>query len=776
MVIKKELEEHPDFVKWFSELNKNSGKIAGGKGSNLAEIFNLGVPVPPGFVVTAQAYDYFIEKAGLDAQIKELISSIDYEDTKQLENVAKIIRERIVNSKLPKEIEEEIIDSYDALDTSNMNIESDNISKILKTASEPVFVAVRSSATTEDLAEASFAGQQESFLNVKGNAQLILSVKKCIASLFTARAIYYRNKKGFSDASLAVVVQRMIDSDKSGVIFSKNPSYKDDENVVMEAVFGLGEGIVLGTITPDKYIISPELEILKKDISEKKVAITRDSGGNQITVKLTPEKSSSQVLKDHEIKRLADFALKIEKHYGKPQDLEFAIENNEIFIVQTRPITTIQGRIEKGKEEKISGKEILKGLAASPGIASGPVKIIKRMEDLEKIKTGDVLVTKMTNPDMVVTMQKSCAIVTDEGGLTAHAAIVSREMGIPCVVGTQEATNTLKEGEIVTVDGFNGKVYQGKTAETVQKEVKPIQSKTKTKLKVIVDLPHFAERASKTGLKQVGLTRIEGIIAESGKHPNYFLKQNKIKDYEEIVYKGVEGIAKYFDEIWVRTSDIRTDEFQNLEGAPKEIEANPMLGMHGIRFGLKYPKILEAELRALKRISEHGKKVGILLPQVISVEELKQTKEMVDVIGFSHAKMGVMIETPAAVQLIGELCREGIQFISFGTNDLTQYILAVDRGNEHVQEIYNEMHPAVLHQLAYVIRVCKREGVESSICGQAGSNKNMVKFLVENNIDSISVNADSASEIAEYIEQIEKEMVQGTDREPRKYQSEKKHY
>jgi pyruvate,water dikinase len=343
-------------------------------------------------------------------------------------------------------------------------------------------------------------------------------------------------------------------------------------------------------------------------------------------------------------------------------------------------------------------------------------------------------------------------------------------MGIPCVVGTREATEKLKEGEVITVDGFSGKIYLGKTSETVQKEIKPIETKTRTKLKVMVDLPDFAERAAKTGIKQVGLTRIEGIISESGKHPLYFLNKNKIKDYEEIIYNGVTEIAKFFEEVWVRTSDIRSDEFRNLEGAHKEVEANPMLGMHGIRFGLKNPEILEAELNALKRVSEKGKKIGVMLPQVISVEEIKKTKEILRKINFNQAKLGVMVETPAAVQLIKEICQEGIKFISFGTNDLTQYILAVDRGNEHVQEIYDEMHPAVLYQLAYVIRVCKREGVESSICGQAGSKKEMVKFLVENNIDSISVNADSANEIAEYIRQIEKELFQGTDKEPRKYQ------
>jgi len=546
----------------------------------------------------------------------------------------------------------------------------------------------------------------------------------------------------------------MIDADKSGVMFSKDPTYKND-HVIIEAVFGLGEGIVSGRITPDKYLVSKDLKIIDKKISNKKTAITRDSQGNNIIVTLKEEKASQQVLKESEIIKLAEFGLKLEEHYNKPQDIEFALENNEIFIVQTRPITTIQGRIEQTENKKVEGKLILSGLAASPGIASGVVKIVKEMKDLDKIIKGDILVTEMTNPDMVVTMQKCSAIVTDEGGMTAHAAIVSREMGIPCVVGTGDATKKLTDGQKVTVDGFDGKVYLGVTHETVQKEVKQVEEKTKTKIKVIVDLPTFAERASKTGLKSVGLTRIEGIIAESGKHPNFFAQNKNYRDYENIIYNGISGIARFFEEIWVRTSDIRSDEYHNLQGAPKEIEANPMLGMHGIRFSLKNPEIFKAELRALKRVAEEGKKIGVLLPQVIMVEEVKRTREILDEIGFYNAKLGVMIETPAAVQIIKSLCDEKIDFISFGTNDLTQFILAIDRGNEKVQYLYNEMHPAILYQLEYVIRVCKRNNVESSICGQSGSRKEMVKFLVECGIDSISVNADVAEEIAKFVSELE---------------------
>ena len=770
MTEKKSFSTNSKFVKWFSELNKDSGSVAGGKGANLAEIYNLGVQVPPGFVVTAQAYDYFIEQAKIKEKIENLIQEIDFENPADIDSKTEKIRELILKANFPKEMEEEIVDEYENLDTTGFDSKNNSALEFFSHSPEPTFVAVRSSATTEDLAGASFAGQQETFLNVKGNHELIKNIKKCFASLFTSRATYYRNKKGFQDAypSLAVVVQKMVDSEKSGVVFSKDPSYKN-ENIIIEAVWGLGEGIVSGMITPDTYIVSRSLELIDKKISEKKIAITRDSAGGKSVVKLREEKSSHQVLQTHEIKKLADIALKLEEHYRKPQDIEFAIEGGEIYIVQTRPITTMENRVESSSQN-INAEPILSGLGASPGIASGKIKIVKTLADLNKIKKGDILVTEMTNPDMVVIMQRASAIVTDEGGLTSHAAIVSRETGVPAVVGTKEATTKLKEEEIVTVDGFNGKIYKGKIAETTQKEILPVTAETKTKLKVIVDLPSFAERASKTGLKKIGLTRIEGIIAESGKHPQYFLKENKIKDYEEIIFKGIKKISEHFEEVWVRTSDIRSDEFNHLQGAPQEKEANPMLGMHGIRYSLKYLEIFKAELNALKKISHSGKIIGILLPQVVLVDEVKKTKEVLKEIGFENAKLGVMVETPAAVQMIRELVKEGIHFISFGTNDLTQFILAVDRGNPEVQYLYNEMNPAILYQLEYVIRICKKNNVETSICGQSGSKKEMVKFLVEKGIDSISVNADVAKEIADYIAELEKQIGE----EPRKYNPEKK--
>jgi pyruvate,water dikinase len=765
MVIKKNIDVSEKYVKWLSELSKESGSVAGGKGANLAEMFNSGFPVPPAFCITAQSFDIYLKKARLKQEIQEIIDATNVDDTTELEDNAKKIRDLIINSDMPDDMETEILEAYEILSTNQevkQASQKPGISKsaldILKKSYEPIFVAVRSSATAEDLAAASFAGQQETYTNIKGNKQLIEAIKKCFASLYTARAVYYRHKKGFKEAEvlLSVVVQRMINSDKSGVVFTKNPMNNADE-VIIESVFGLGEGIVSGKIRPDHYVVSIDLEITNKIVLEKKTAIVRESSGAEKVVTLVPEKSKQQVLSDSEIKNLANMALRIETHYGKPQDIEFSIESGKLYIVQSRPITTLGTEL-IAKTAELGTNFILSGLAASPGIVSGVVKIVHTMEDLSKIKNGDILVTKMTNPDMVVAMQRCSGIVTDEGGTTAHAAIVSREMGIPCVVGTDKATQILKDGMIITVDGANGKVYEGKIggAESKKKEVMPILKGTRTKIKVMVDLPDFAERAAKSESDSVGLLRLEGIIANSGKHPLYFMKNKNVEEYTKIIEDGISKIAKHFKEVWIRTSDIRTDEYQHLEGAPKQVEVNPMLGFHGIRFSLKNLPLMEAEIEAIKRVAEKypDKKLGIMFPQVISESEMADAFKIFKKYQRPNVVIGAMIETPAAVQVIRGICKYA-KFISFGTNDLTQYTLAIDRGNSECQYMYDEMHPAVLSQLKRVIDICKEYHVQTSICGQAGSKKEMVEFLVRQGIDSLSVNADMASEISQYVKQLE---------------------
>lgn len=760
MAVAKEVDKKGDFVKWFSELNNKDISIAGGKGASLSEMYNHNFPIPPGFMVSAQAYAYFIEKSGVREKMNEILNGLDVEDTKKLEDGAAKIREMISNAEMPKEMESEILEAYSILDTRKLGIAQakEGAMQILRNSHEPPFVAVRSSATAEDLADASFAGQQDSFLNVKGNREIIKKIKECFASLFTARAVYYRTKKKFdhNKVSLAVVIQKMIDSEKSGVMFSVNP-VKNNNCIVIEAVWGLGEGIVSGKIKPDHYEINRNLDLFKVEqnlVANKKIAIVRTSSGNNDIVKLSDEKSERQVLSNYELKRLSQYALQLEKHYGKPQDIEFAIEGSDLFIVQSRPITT---EVKEAGEE-LDGEVLLNGLGASPGISSGEVKIIRDLNELDKVKEGDVLVTEMTSPDMVVSMQKASAIITDEGGLTSHASIVSREMGIPAVVGTGNATGTLMEGEIVTVDGNRGKVYRGKT-ETKKAEIKPVIP-TRTKIKVIVDLPDYAERAALSGCKAVGLVRLEGIIAGLGKHPIYYVKNKETDQYISSLVKGLTKISEHFEEVWVRSSDIRTDEYKHLQGA-LNIEGNPMLGDHGIRFTLKHKEILKAELTAIKELADsyHDKKFGFMIPQVINVNELKETKKMADEIVMpANVKIGIMVETPAAVQIINDLCQEGMDFISFGTNDLTQYTLALDRNNENVQDLYNEMNPAVLNSIAYVLRRCKKYKIETSICGQAGSKEEMARFLVENGITSISVNADAAHNVSKIVAEIESKM------------------
>ena len=744
------------YIAWLSNLSKKDLSLAGGKGANLGEMSQAKFPVPGAFVVTTKAFHYFIKETKIKDQINEILRKVDVDESEDLMKKAEEIREVITSTEIPEDLKKEIIEAYD-----NFNIDLDALKDspgalaILKSSREPIFVSVRSSSTAEDLENASFAGQQKSFLNIKGNQNLLDKVKEVFASIFTARSIYYRKKKGFeSFVGIAVIVQEMINADKSGVMFSNHP-VKNNKEILIEAVFGLGEGIVSGKISPDQYLVSRDLEIMKESITDKKIAIIRTAGGLTKVKQLTPEKSKERILKTYEIKQLAEYALKLEEHYKKPQDIEFSIEGENIYILQTRPITALKEK--EGGETELEGRILTEGLAASPGVASGKVKIINSMDDLSKIREGNILVTKMTNPDMVISMQKASAIVTSEGGVTAHAAIVSREMGIPAVVGTRNALEVLEDDMEITVDGSNGKVFSG-LAKNKKIEILPIVE-TKTKIKVLVDLPEYAERSAKTNANGVGLVRLEGIIASDGKHPLAYEKENKLDEYKEMLKKGLEKIANTFigKPIWVRSSDIRSDEYSNLEGAPKKIEKNPMLGDHGIRFSLKHPGIFKAELKAIQELANKGHKFGVMFPQIISIEEIRKAKEIFKELNISNVQFGVMIETPAATILIKDICEEKIDFISFGTNDLTQYTLAIDRGNEEVQYLYNELNWAVLKQISRVIRECKKHNIETSICGQAGSNKEVVKFLVKQGIDSISVNADVAKEISEVVKSLEEE-------------------
>jgi pyruvate,water dikinase len=758
------------YCKWFKQLSKNSIPEAGGKGANLAEMFNTGFPVPPGFVVTAETYRKFLAVRKIDKKIEEKLSGLDVEDNEKLQKVATEVQKLIMSSSLPTDMQDEIKEFYTYIDAAEEIKNVKSAHALLQTTSrEATFVAVRSSATAEDLPTASFAGQQASFVNTLGKDAVVNAVQKCWASLFTARAIYYRVKNSFPHmkVAIAVVVQKQINSDSSGVTFSINPSTNNTDQVVIEAIFGLGEAVVSGEVNPNTYVIDKKTgNVVEKDIPVQDFYLTRDAyTGQTVKRNLPKDKQKQQVLTEHQIKILYKLALNVESHYNSPQDMEWAIEKNQIFLVQTRPVTTLKPR----EAEHIAVKEgaILKGLGASPGHATGTVKIVSNVAELNKVEKGNILVTVMTNPDYVPAMQRAVAIVTDEGGITAHAAIVSREMGIPAVVGTKSATKILHDNDIITVDGSSGLVYKGEIQLTeIKPEIFEI-AETKTKIKVIMDLPAFAQRAAETGADGIGLLRLEGIIASGKIHPAKYLRDGRLHYYEDLIYNGVKSIAEPFKNkpVWIRTSDIRTDEYRDLEGGDLEpIEANPMIGWHAIRRSLDQPELLKTELRALKKLVDEGfNNLGVMLPFVISHEEVMKAKEIAGEVGLEpgkNIKFGIMVETPAAVLIIGELCRAGIDFVSLGTNDLTQTILGVDRGNSSIAKLYDEFHPAVLKAIELVIKTCAKYGVESSICGQAGSNPKMAEFLVRLGIDSISANADAVAGIRKIVAETETKLKQ----------------
>ena len=760
-----------DYVAWFKDLKKDSLGVAGGKGTNLGIMFNLGLPVPAGFIVTAQTYAEFVEKTGIQEKIMGLLKNLDIEETAKLQEVAKQIQDLVQGREVPQEIKEAIIENYDALGAAKESSDEMLDSK------EP-FVAVRSSATAEDLPEASFAGQQATFLNVRGEENIVKAVQACWASLFTARAIYYREKNNFphDKVLIAVVVQKMVNSEKSGVMFTINPATNDANQMVIEAVYGLGEMIVSGQANPDKYLVHKKTnEIEKIEVKKQEIGMFRNAEGENENRKIDIKLQEKRILNDKEIKELARLGKKIEEHYDQPQDIEWAVEGDDILIVQARAVTTFKEEktaAEAGPEVVEEEKKILvKGETASRGVYSGPVKLIKDASELDRVEKGDVLVTTMTTPDMVPAMQKAGAIVTDEGGMTCHAAIVSREMGTPCIVGTEHGTEVLKEGQIVTVHATQGIVYEGKLDVVEEKKEvtagvaieRPI---TATDVKVIVSLPENAEKAVASDPDGIGLVRLEFIIAEGGIHPAHYIRENRDEEYIELLVSNLRRIAFAFKDkpVWVRNSDIRTDEYRNLEGGDQEPhEADPMIGWHAIRRLLDEPKILEAEFKAIKKLHSEGlTNIGVMLPFVIRASEVKKAKEIMREVGLepcNEVEFGVMIETPASCWVIEEICKEGIDFVSFGTNDLTQLTLGIDRNNERLSKLFDEMHPAVLGEMAKVIKVCRKYGVKTSICGQAGSRPEMADFLVHQGIDSISANVDAVEEIRSVVAKTEKKLL-----------------
>jgi pyruvate,water dikinase len=632
-------------------------------------------------------------------------------------------------------------------------------------------VAVRSSATAEDLPDASFAGQQETYLNVKGWKNVAQHVQKCWASLFEARAIFYRSTNGYSHfkVGIAVPVQLMVQSEISGIMFTVNPLTNNREEVSVEAAFGLGQPIVSGEVTPDQYIVNKKSgKIVSKYISKQDWQLTL---AGKINVSRKYQKA--QKLTNKQAIEVAEMGMKVEKHYGRPQDLEWGIEGGKLFIVQSRPVTTLNNKKEQVSEidPAKKGKLLLDGLAASPGIAAGPVQIVRRASEINKVKEGDILVAEMTNPDYVPAMKRAAAIVTDLGGRTSHAAIVSRELGVPAVVGTTNATKILSTNEIITVDGVEGKVYQSDITSKKEVIVSLVQTEQKTATKVYLNLaePELAADMAKRNVDGVGLLRAEFIIANIGTHPLKFVEDKKQKQFINELAEGLKHFAEAFSPrpVIYRFNDFKSNEYANLKWGHKyeKPEPNPMIGYRGVSRYLKEPAVFDMEVEAIKIVrNKMGfKNLWVMMPFVRTVEQLREVKKLLSAGGLRRSgmfKFWMMAEIPSNVILLDDFIDEGIDGISIGTNDLTMLTLGVDRDNEKVADAYSEMNPAVLKSLEKLVTTCKKRKITCSVCGQAPSVfPELVEMLVEWGVTSVSVSPDVIEKTRNIVYEAEKKVL-----------------
>jgi len=739
-------------IVWFNEVTKKDIPLVGGKGANLGEMTNAGIPVPPGFIVTASAYYNFIENAGLQNKIKTLLGPVDIQNSKQLQEVAVKVEKLITDATMPAALAKEIEQAYVKMGKG--------------------LVAVRSSATAEDLPEASFAGQQATFLNVQGEKDVVKAVQDCWASLFGARAIFYRQEQGFDHfkVGIAVPVQRMVQSEAAGVMFTVEPTTSNKGKLIIEAVMGLGEMIVSGDVTPDHYSISKkDVKILEKEIKKQEWKLVKKAGAHgkmdNIKIDLTKEEQAQQKITDAEIIQLAKIGLTLEKHYDFPQDVEWATEKGKIYIVQTRPITTLKETA--GATHDIDAPVLLSGAPASPGVAHGPVKIVPDPSQIDKVLNGDILVAEMTTPDFVPAMKRAAAIVTDRGGRTAHAAIVSRELGIPCVVGCEKATATLKDGQVITVDGGNGKVYDGKIEVKTDIKIRARgEVKTKTKLLANLAQPEIVDRVATRDVDGIGLLRAEFMVAEIGEHPSYMIEQGRGQEFVEKLAAGLTNFAKAFHprQVVYRTNDFKSNEYKALKGGEKfeEDEENPMIGYRGASRYITDIETFKLELAAIKKVREKYDNLWVMIPFVRTVKEMAGTVKIMEEEGLKRSanfKLWMMCEVPSNVILLDKFIEVGIDGISIGSNDLTQLTLGIDRDSAKLAATFDERNDAVMISIEKVVRTCKEKGVTCSICGQAPSvYPEITEKLVEWGITSVSVSPDMIDVTRDIIAAAEKKL------------------
>lgn len=752
-------------IAWFGEVDKDDTGLVGGKGANLGELTRAGIPVPSGFVVTADAYFHFLDAAGLRGEISERLAGVDVNDSAALQQVSSEIKELIVAAEMPPDTSAAIARAYRQM--------------------KGLPVAVRSSATAEDLAEASFAGQQSTFLNIQGEEKVLRAVQECWASLFEARAIFYRVENGFDHmkVGIAVVVQYMVQSERSGVMFTLDPDRNDPTKIVIDAIYGLGEAIVSGAVTPDHFVVKKdELEIVKKEIKAQRRQLVRrinpapDEEPN-LWVDVPEEAQREPKLTDQQVKDLAAIGREVEEHYGKPQDIEWAFEGGKFYIVQSRPVTTVQAAT--SAEEDDDGAEepapvLLEGAAASPGVAFGKVKIVHGPEDIDLVEEGDILVASMTTPDFVPAMKRAAAIVTDEGGRLCHAAIVSRELGVPCVVGTESATSQLKPGQEVTVDGSRGVVYDGRgevrlawAEEWKRRRAAMENIKTRTKVYLNLAEPSLADVMAKENVDGVGLLRAEFIIADYIKeHPRLCIDEGRPEDFTTKLAAGLRAFAQAFHPrpVVYRTTDFKTNEYRNLKGGDRYEfeEENPMIGYRGASRYIHDVDVFRLEVEAIKRVRAEFPNLWVMIPFVRTPEELAQVKALMESFGLKRSedfKLWMMAEVPSNVFILDKFIDVGIDGISIGSNDLTQLTLGVDRDSSHFAKSYDERNEAVLKALEILVTGARRRGITVSICGQAPSDyPEITRKLVEWGATSVSINRDVIGKVRQLIAQVEAEL------------------
>jgi len=751
-------------VAWLSAVSASDIDTVGGKAASLGELTSHGLPIPSGFTVTASAYRRFITETGIADDLFDAVD-VDVEDSRALAEAEQQARKLILDAPWPETIRSDVLSAFDDLGSESV-------------------VAVRSSATAEDLPDASFAGQQDTYLNISRDG-LLDRIKRCWASLFTQRALYYREEQGFghSEVDIAVVVQKMVDAEKSGVLFTSHPSTGAAEMTV-EAAWGLGEAVVSGSVSPDHYTYDRAADAVDDvTVSTKKTMCVRDEETGETTETAVPEsKRDQRVLSEDELHDLNDIGELVEEHYEQPQDVEWAISDGDIYLLQSRPITTIDD--ESHTTETSDGQDdavLVDGLGASPGTTAGTVRVVGTLDQLDKVNQGDIIITEMTTPDMVPAMKRAGALVTDEGGMTSHAAIVSRELGLPAVVGCETATSTLTDDQLVSIDGDRGVIADGQQApvndtESQESTTAPsggptAKPMTATDIKVNVSIPEAAERAASTGADGVGLLRMEHMILSTNETPAHYVSNHGEAAFVSSLADNMRTVAEAFypRPVRIRTLDAPTDEFRQLEGGTDEpVEHNPMLGYRGIRRSLDEPETFQLQLRAFQKLYEMGyDNVELMFPLVVDGEDVERVRAQMEAVGIDPEKRdwGVMVETPASALCADELCDAGVDFVSFGTNDLTQYTLAVDRNNGTVADRYDALHPAVVRLIRETISTCRERDVATSICGQAASNPKMIQELVDAGITSISVNVDAVHDAQREAKRVEQHLILESVRE-----------